>query len=96
MQNDRWLKIASYLWALVLIPFFSAKEKPDVQFHAKQGMVLFGAWVLTLVIEQFSYGLGQLIYLVIGIFSIWGIINVLQNKSVRLPVVADLGDKIFK
>ena len=77
-------------------PLLTKKDSPYAQFHAKQGMVLFGAWVLTLVIEQFSYGLGQLIYLVIGIFSIWGIINVLQNKSVRLPVVADLGDKIFK
>ncbi len=95
-SNDRWMKLASYLWALVLIPFFGAKDKLDVQFHAHQGMVLFGAWIVGRIIEEFSFGLAQLVYLVVGIFSIWGIINALQNKQTRLPLVADLADKLFK
>lgn len=94
-QSQKLMKIISYVGFLALIPFFSDKNE-TVQFHARQGMVLFGAWVIGVIIDRFAYGLAQIIYLAVSVFSIWGIINVWQNKETRLPVVAYIADKIFK
>lgn len=36
--------VLSYLGILALIPLLTEKEDPEVQWHAKHGLVLFGAW----------------------------------------------------
>ena len=41
--------ILSYLGILALIPFLVEKEDKDVQWHAKHGLVLFGAEILVFV-----------------------------------------------
>ena len=41
--------VLAYLWLLALVPLFAAREDPDIQWHAKHGIVLMAAEVLALV-----------------------------------------------
>ncbi|TNF71535.1 MAG: hypothetical protein EP299_11570 [Acidobacteria bacterium] len=46
--------VLSYLWVLALIPLLLDKDDAEVQWHAKHGLVLFGAelilWVILAVL----------------------------------------------
>lgn len=47
--NRTLMIILSYLWLLALIPFLVEKDDPEVQWHAKHGLVLlvaeFALWI---------------------------------------------------
>jgi uncharacterized membrane protein len=38
--------VLSYLWLLAIVPLVTEKEDKEVQWHAKHGLVLFGAEVI--------------------------------------------------
>ena len=41
--NRGFLVVLSYLWLLALIPLAAEKLDPEVRWHARHGLVLFGA-----------------------------------------------------
>ena len=50
-SSNRGLMIAlSYLWLLSLIPLLTEKDDTEVQWHAKHGLVLFGAEIILFLI----------------------------------------------
>jgi len=90
-QSDSNLMGAlSYLWLLSVVMLLVKKEDPYVQFHAKQGVVLFAAslvlWIIPVV--------GWLLNIAVTVAVIIGFIKALQGEKYRLPIVADLADKI--
>ena len=85
--------ILAYLGILVIIPFLIAKDDPFVKFHIKQGLVL-------VVIETVMWFIGHLgmmvlfllpVIVIINIgtllFSLLGIINVIQGTEKELPFI---------
>ena len=59
--SDRTLMVAlSYLWILALIPLLTKKDDREVQWHAKNGLVLLGAeiivWILFWVLGNYMTG----------------------------------------
>lgn len=42
VQNNKVMGVLSYIWILVLIPIFAAKDSEYSRFHAKQGVKLCG------------------------------------------------------
>lgn len=48
--DERWLSLLSYLGPLVFIPMFVKRDSDYVQFHAKQGLLLFSLDVLASVL----------------------------------------------
>lgn len=42
--------VLSYLWILALAPLLMEKEDPEVQWHAKHGLVLFGAEIVVVIL----------------------------------------------
>ena len=89
-SNKTLMGALAYLGPLVIIPYLSAKDDPFVKFHIKQGLVL-------LVIEAIIWVLGmwvwmlwpilQLVNLATIIFSILGIVNVVNKKQQELPLI---------
>lgn len=89
--------VLAYIGPLVLIPYFLAKDDAFVRFHVKQGLVL-------VVIELVLWVLGEMMFwyflapvimivnLVLLVLSIIGIMNVLQKKEARLPLVGAYSD----
>ena len=40
-QDNKFMGVLAYLGPLVFVPFFTKKDSPFAQFHAKQGITLF-------------------------------------------------------
>jgi uncharacterized membrane protein len=89
INENKGIAILSYLGILCLIPLLLKKESKFAMFHAKQGLVLTIGWFFV----WFPF-IGQLLWFVLAIFTIWGIINVLSGKYTKLPLVADLAARI--
>ncbi len=48
-SNKTLMLVLSYLGILALVPFLVEKDDPDVQWHAKHGLVLFAAEVVLFI-----------------------------------------------
>lgn len=68
---DRTLMlILAYLGPLSLVPIIAEKEDTDVQWHAKNGLVLFGAWVVLCILDI-------LLTAVVGVFGcLYTVLNI--------------------
>lgn len=89
--------MAAIGYVICFIPLFMAKESKFAQFHAKQGLILFIAWVAVAVFSAvpiLGWILSPILSIVLAVISILGIVMAIQGKWYRMPVVADLADKI--
>lgn len=83
----------SYLWILSIIFYVIKKDDAYIQFHAKQGIVLFGLHVVSMFLFflgplSFLIGLAAFVLMVIGAVKAYG------GEKYRIPYVADLAEKI--
>lgn len=97
-EQDKIMLILSYFGCLALIPLLTVKDSPYVKWHAKQGAVLMigGSIALTVlaiipVVGWIVSALGGPALMVLGII---GIVKALGGQRWRIPLVADLADKI--
>jgi len=100
--------VLSYLWLLCLVPLLLEKEDPEVQWHAKHGLVLLIAevafWivmtVLTSILGAITAGLGCLISMVTPLFGIaflvihiLCIVKGLKGQKFLVPYVSEYADR---
>jgi len=96
-EDNKLMGILSYIGVLCLIPLLTKKDDEFVFFHAKQGLVLFIAEVLTAfvaAIPLLGWIIAPIASLVWIVLSIIGIINVLGDKTKELPLLGKYADKI--
>ena len=104
-QNNKTMGILAYIFILVLVPIFSAKDSKWARFHANQGLVLFiievaSSIIFTSLLSRIPaigwlFGLiGWLIYVGCVVLSVIGIVNAAKGKAVEFPVVGSI--KILK
>ena len=96
-EGNKLMGILSYIGVLCLIPLLTKKDNEFVFFHAKQGVVLFIAEVLTAfvaAIPLLGWIIAPIASLVWIVLSIIGIINVLGDKTKELPLLGKYTDKI--
>jgi uncharacterized membrane protein len=80
--------VLAYLWALALIPLLVERQDPEVQWHAKHGLVLmiaelillFGYIVMTSIVSLATLGLGC----VLSLFLVFGWVGVLALHVVAI------------
>jgi hypothetical protein len=80
--------VLAYLWPLALIPLLLEKHDPDLQWHAKHGLLLmiaeltllFGYIVLTSLVSLATLGLGC----VLSILLVFGWIGILALHVVAI------------
>ena len=88
--------ILSYLGILFLIPLLVDKDKEFKHFHAKQGMVLFIAEIITAMfaaVPVLGWFGAPILYIAWLILSIIGITNVLEGNKKELPYIGHFADK---
>ncbi len=87
--------LLSYLSILCILPLIFKKNNAFVLKHAKQGLVIFvaevGFVVLDILLWPWVFKLGMF---VLGVFSLIGIVFVLQGRDVRFPVISEIADSI--
>ena len=90
------LAILSYFGILFLIPMLAGKDNEFNIFHAKQGLILFIAEIVTVMfawVPIIGWIGAPLLYIVWFIFFIIGIVNVLQGRKKELPLIGQLAQK---
>lgn len=95
--DDNLMAALSYIWIVAVIMLVTKKDSDFVQFHAKQGLVLFIASVVLGILSFLLFFLAFIAwigYLVIFVAAVLGFIKAYQGERYRLPVVADLADKL--
>ena len=109
VSSDRSLMIAlSYLGILALIPYLTKKNDPDqeIRWHSKNGMGLFildivlwvAFFVISMVLRNSTIGCGIgviqcVVWLALLALHIYCLIQGINGKRVRIPVVTDFAEK---
>lgn len=89
IEENKVIAAISYIWILFLVPLFLKKESKFAQFHAKQGLVLFIAWLFALIPV-----IGWLIALVVLILAIIGFLKALTGEYWEIPVMGQFAKKL--
>jgi uncharacterized membrane protein len=106
-SSDRTMMLVlSYLGLLALIPLLTKKEDREVQWHAKHGLVLFGAFIAAWFLFQIiTYVLPSEISCLLGCLPwliIWGayiavvilcISKALKGERFIIPGLSDFANK---
>jgi uncharacterized membrane protein len=98
--------VLSYLGILALIPLLVKKDDKEVQWHAKNGLVLaiawFVVWVVIAIVEHFmpsiiSCGVA-IVHCVLAlgyiVVIVMAIMKALKGERMRFPVVTDMAEKM--
>jgi len=97
IEEGKVFAALSYIPIIGLIFLFAAKENRFTLFHAKQGAILTGffilGYILTFVIRG-AWFLGILILIPALIGMVMGAIKSLGEEKFKIPLVSDLAEKI--
>lgn len=106
-NRNLWI-VLSYLGLLALIPLLVEKDDPEVQWHAKHGLVLtaaefilfVGLSVIGMVIGAMSAGLGCILGLVwpivmvgVLVLHVMCIVKGLNGDRLLIPGISEFADK---
>ena len=92
--DGKMYAVLAYLSILCIIPLILKKNNPFVLSHGKQGLVLFVAQAGILIISiVFPFVLSPLMFIAM-VFSFWGMLTAISGRTVALPLVAPIADKI--
>ena len=91
VADNKDLAALGYVWVLSLVVLFAKRESPFVQFHARQGAVLFG---LSLVVWAMPF-IGKIAELLILALSIVGFLHAAQGEWRDVPVIGPLSRGSF-
>lgn len=82
--------VLAYLGPLLIISYLIAKDDAFVRFHVRQGLVILTidliVWFLGMTL-WILFPLVSIINIAMLIFSVLGIINVIQGKERELPFI---------
>lgn len=106
-SSDRTLMLVlAYLGILALVPFFAKKDDPEIQWHAKNGVALFGAEVVWIIVEVMlafanvpflgcgASVIGCVVWLGFIALSVFCIMKAIQGQRFRIPVITDIAEKL--
>ncbi len=86
VADNKDLAALGYVWVLSLVVLFARRDSPFVQFHARQGAVLFG---LSLVVWAAPV-VGKLLEVLILALCIVGFLYAAQGQWKEVPIVGPL------
>jgi uncharacterized membrane protein len=96
-QDDKVFAALSYMWILCLVPLLIKRDREFVQYHARQGLVLFIAELILSVIGMIPV-LGWLVgffgWIAATILSVLGIVAALVGRYWEMPFLGSYAKKI--
>jgi uncharacterized membrane protein len=91
------LAALSYLGILCFVPLLLNRGDEFVQFHARQGLVLW-MWGVLSIFALSLPGIGKWFFsfsgMVIMMFSALGLISVLLQRAWRLPLIHEVSQRL--
>jgi uncharacterized membrane protein len=102
-DNRGIMIVLSYLWILALVPFLVETEDQDIRWHAKHGLVLFGAEVILFIVLSVLMSIPvvgcfvAIVWLVISlgvlVLHVVCIVKGIQGKRFLIPQISQFADK---
>ena len=94
--------VVAYLWLLALVPLLLEKQDTEVQWHAKHGLLLFGAeffaFVALGILSGLSGGLGclllPLVQLGVLVLHVVCVAKGLQGERFLIPGLSEYVNKL--
>jgi len=97
IKEGKIFAVVGYWLILCILPLILKRDNKFAAFHGKQGLVLFIFWVAGFIFSIIPV-LGWIVYkMVLFIYlmlCLWGTLSALMGKYSRIPIVADVADKI--
>ncbi len=86
----------SYLGILCFVPLMFGRGDRFVNFHARQGLVIWIWGVVSLIVLPLPFGrlFFSLSSTTILVFSLIGVASVALGNTWKLPIVSDLADRL--
>lgn len=98
IREGKFFAVISYISFLCIVALVLKKENKFALYHAKQGLVLFVFEVAAFILSSIPL-LGWVIRILgvaaFAIASIWGMLEAMMGRCIRLPVVSNIADKII-
>ncbi|MBU1151374.1 hypothetical protein KJ632_00935 [Patescibacteria group bacterium] len=98
LSLDRRWAMACYIPAVNIVACaltsVAMVQSEFCRFHARQGLVLFGLWFLTIFVGLISPELNLMLWGVLLVLHLAGMIYSFMNKIVRIPIIASFADLI--
>ncbi len=97
IEEGRFFAVISYISFLCILALLLKKDNKFSIHHAKQGLVLFvfeSAVFILSIIPILGWLIGWLGFIIFLLFSIWGMLKAFGGTYSRLPIIADIADKI--
>jgi uncharacterized membrane protein len=98
LDSDKKWAISCYIPVLNLVTcVLTSVRKVNSSFclfHARQGLVLFGLWFLTIVVALVSQTLSLMLWGVVLLLHGSGAVLAFKNEVSKIPVLGDLAMKI--
>lgn len=88
----KWLAALAYLPLICLIPLFMSREDEFIQKHAKQGFILFLIEIVAMLMKIDA--IWNLIIIICLAAAVVGVLGILIRGEVRIPILADLADRL--
>jgi len=93
VEANKMLAAMSYLWILFLVPLLGKKDSKFVQFHAKQGLIMFAIELAASLFMWFPV-FGQLLMLALLVVAVMGVIKAMNGEWWEIPFVYEWSKKI--
>jgi uncharacterized membrane protein len=100
-QRNVVMLVLSYLGVLALIPFLTEKNDPEVKWHSRHGLVLFGAEIIVWMglmfmsfIVHFLFFLFPLFSLAVLILHVLMIVKAINGERLLIPGISQYADKL--
>jgi fumarate reductase subunit D len=88
--------LMSYMGILCFVPLIMNKDDEFVNFHAKQGLVIW-IWSILGIMALYVPGIGRLFFsataMGVVVISIVGVVSVLLSRAWKLPGIYNLASK---
>lgn len=90
IEQNKVTAAIGYVGVLCFVPLLMKRNSKFAQFHAKQGLMLFGLEVVSWIIPPLAF----VIMVIAVIVSIMGVINALDGKYWEMPLLGRWAKKI--
>lgn len=98
VDQNRLVAALSWLWVLSAIILLVKKDSPFVQFHARQGFLVFLAsiilWILFGILGPLAWVPQQLLHIAVFLVVVFGFVQALRGRWWTLPVLGPLASKV--
>jgi len=95
-SDDKVYAALAYLWVLALVPLLFKRDRAFVQFHARQGFLLFAVEVaisMVMVIPVLGWLVGFFGWLAAVLLSVLGLLAALTGRTWAMPILGEYAKK---